>query len=58
METHLILFAIAVISRSINFGNILQIILIRISYPKATLKDVEKFLQSTKTKLNFPKLWK
>ena len=58
MEIHLKWLAFAVILNSIGIKNILQLIFLRIFYPKATIKDVESFIKETKIKFTFPKLWK
>ena len=58
MEIYLKWIVFAVILNSIGIKNVLQIIFLRILYPKATIKDVESFIKQTKTKFGFPKLWK
>lgn len=58
MEIYLSLIAIAVIANALGIGKILQIIFLRVLYPKASIKDLESFIENTKTKINFPKLWK
>jgi len=58
MKIYLILIAIAVIANSLGIGKILQIVFIRVLYPKASIKDLENFIKNTKTKVAFPKLWK
>lgn len=58
MEKYLILVALAVILRSLNAGKILEIICLRALYPKAKIKEVEKFIKKTKIRFNFPNLWK
>jgi len=58
MEVYLILAGKVLLVERLGISKIIQIILLRILYPKATLKDLESFIKNTKTKLNFPKLWK
>ncbi|PKQ45892.1 hypothetical protein [Confluentibacter flavum] len=54
METYLNIIALAFMFKSIGIKNILQIILLRISYPKATIKQIESYAK--KTKFNY-KIW-
>jgi hypothetical protein len=58
METYLILIAFAVVLNSINAGKVLLILLLKIFYPNATIKEIENFIKNTKTKFSLPKLWK
>ena len=58
METYLKYIAIVAILNSLNIGKILQILFLRILYPKAGIQKIEKFIKNTKTKFKFPKLRK
>jgi len=58
MKIYFVLIAIAVILNAIGVRKILQIIFLRILYPKASIKDIERFIKNTKTKFKLPKLWK
>lgn len=58
MEVYLNYIALAAVLKSINAGNILQIFLLRILYPKEGIEKIESFIKNTKTKFKFPKLWK
>lgn len=57
MEQYLLFIAIAVIIKALEFGKILQIILLRTLYNKANIKEVESFIKNTKKGFKFPKLW-
>lgn len=52
METYLKLLALAFIFNSIGIKNILQILLLRILYPKATIEQIESYAKSTKFNYN------
>lgn len=58
MEGYLKIIALVAILRSLNIGNILQILFLRILYPKAGIEKIESFIKNTKSKFKFPKLWK
>ncbi|MEH1007621.1 hypothetical protein VDP25_07735 [Winogradskyella sp. ECml5-4] len=58
MELYLELIAISAIANALGIGKLLQILFLRIIYPKAGIKDLECFIKNTKTKITFPKLWK
>jgi len=58
METYLSYIALGVILNSLNTGKILQIIFLRMLFPKAGIEKIESFIKNTKTKFKFPKLWK
>lgn len=58
MEVYLSYIAFAVVLNSLKVGKILQIFFLRILYPKAGIKEIESFINNTKTKFRFPKLWK
>jgi hypothetical protein len=58
METYFTLIAIGFITNNLGIGKILQIIFLRNLYPEADIKELESFIRNTKTKYNFPKLWK
>jgi len=58
MELYQTLIALALLIRSIGIGKILQIVLLKKLFPEATIKDVESFIDKTKTKINLPKLLK
>lgn len=58
MEVYLKWIAFAVILNSIGIKSILKMLLLRILYPKATIKEVESFIKKTNNKFSFPKLWK
>lgn len=52
MEVHLTLTAIALILRAINFGRFMRLLFFRISYPNASLEDLENFERNTSSKLH------
>lgn len=58
METYIIYIVFAAILNSLKVGNILQILTLRILYPKAGIEKIESFIMNTKTKFKFPKLKK
>ncbi len=55
MEIYLKWIAFAVVLNSIGIKNIILVITLKISFPKATIKEVESFLKKTKTKFRYPK---
>ncbi|MET2986303.1 hypothetical protein [Aureibaculum conchae] len=48
MKLYLILVGIALIFNSLSLGKLFRLILLRILYPKATIKQIESFEKNTK----------
>ncbi len=56
MEDYLFYLGIAIILNILDVRTILIIILMKIIYPNATIKETESIIKNTKSK--FPKSWK